>query len=83
MALIASDIPGIDRDKLGFAFFFFQMIYIYIYMCVCVCMYVCIYVCMYVLTIVVWENFRCMKMAIVHDIAEGEKIIYVLYLMWK
>ena len=60
MALIASDIPGIDRDKLVlfFSLVFGEQIQL-LHWLRCFSFFVLIFV------------FRCVKMAIVHDIAEG------------
>lgn len=68
MALIAPDIPGIDRDKLVFFFFSFShsnelhlkkkidgSVFFFFFFSL---NFICI-------------HFRCIKMAIVHDIAEG------------
>ena len=65
MALIASDIPGLDRDKFGFflSFFFQLLTYTSLFL------FQSLFVEMCVLFVLI---FRCIKMAIVHDIAEGE-----------
>ena len=61
MALIASDIPGLDRDKFGFflSFFFQLLTYTSLFLFQSLFVEMCVL-------------FRCIKMAIVHDIAEGE-----------
>lgn len=68
MALIASDIPGVDRDRLGF-FFTFS----------------CLFSSHFFLLFFEIFFFRCIKMAIVHDIAEGENrflFSFVCFCFW-
>ena len=70
MALIASDIPGLDRDKFGFFlsfFFLFKTFQLLTY--TSLFLFQSLFVEMCVLFVLI---FRCIKMAIVHDIAEGE-----------
>jgi hypothetical protein len=77
MALIAPDIPGIQRDKLvvSVTFTFDLLLYISLSLSLSLtlkCDDCFLFDFFTIFLRVSILNFRCIKMAIVHDIAEGE-----------
>lgn len=73
MALISSDIPGVDRDKFDICnlllFSSYDMFHSSFFVFVFGPLHWCVEDVLHIVFVCI---FRCIKMAIVHDIAEGE-----------